>query len=234
MRRADRCVARTASNRLVVGIHPEPEDVELPLPQPEVARDQRVDLDGRDERDTRRHGHGGDQVAVRRRACRGRSGQASGRRRRRRRAPGPRARGRHPTGSSARAGRRSRVRAGRRHPRGQRDRGGASGAAWRGRTSAPRRPARAPRAAGCARWPRARPVAGSMSIWVALKTTGPIAHLEPRRQRVDEARQHGRGIEPDDAPHRARHPEVGLVGRAARAGSARHRSRRGCGSRPRR
>ncbi len=36
--------------RLVRRIHPEPEDVELPLPQPHVASHQRVDLDPRDQR----------------------------------------------------------------------------------------------------------------------------------------------------------------------------------------
>ena len=68
------------------------------------------------------------------------------------------------------------------------------------------------------RWIRsiwsARPVAGSMSTWQALNTTGPVAHLEPRRQRVDEPRQDGVRVEPDDAPHGAGHAEVGLVGRA--------------------
>ena len=59
----------------------------------------------------------------------------------------------------------------------------------------------------------ARPVAGSMSIWAALNTTGPLPDLEPRRQRVDEARQDGRRVEPDHAPHGTRHAEVGLVRR---------------------
>src|SRR5688500_2523164 len=40
----------------------------------------------------------------------------------------------------------------------------------------------------------------------------PLADLEPRRQRVDESRQDGFGVEADDAPDRARHPEVRLVG----------------------
>ena len=62
----------------------------------------------------------------------------------------------------------------------------------------------------------ARPVAGSMSIWAALKTTGAVADLEPRRQRVDEPRQDGLRVEPDHAPDRAGHPEVRLVGGPAR------------------
>ena len=70
------------------------------------------------------------------------------------------------------------------------------------------------------RWMRsiasARPVAGSMSIWTALKTTGPLAHLEARRQRVDEARQDGRRVEADDAVDRPGHAEVRQVGGAAR------------------
>ena len=55
-----------------------------------------------------------------------------------------------------------------------------------------------------------------------------LPHLEPRRQRVDEPRQHGRRVEPDHAPHGPGHAEVGLVRRAARAGSARRPSPRAC------
>ena len=40
--------------RLVVRVHPEPEDVQLALPQPEVAGDEGVDLDAGDERQARR------------------------------------------------------------------------------------------------------------------------------------------------------------------------------------
>jgi len=47
---------------------------------------------------------------------------------------------------------------------------------------------RGQRQASTSRWIRsmasARPVAGSMSIWLALKTTAPSPYLEPRRQRV--------------------------------------------------
>ena len=43
----------------------------------------------------------------------------------------------------------------------------------------------------------------------------PLADLEPRRQGVDEPRQDGPRLEPDHAPDRPGHPEVGLVGRAA-------------------
>ena len=57
-------------------------------------------------------------------------------------------------------------------------------------------------------------MAGSMSTWTALKTTVPLAHLEACRQGVDEARDDGLRLEPDDAPDRAGHAEVGLVGRA--------------------
>ena len=61
--------------RLVVRVHAEPEDVELALPQAEVAGDQGVDLDAGDE------GHAGRRPRRRRRrrgsrpACRGRSGR---------------------------------------------------------------------------------------------------------------------------------------------------------------
>ena len=64
---------------LVVRIHPEAEDVELALPQAEVAGDDRVDLDARDER----HARAGRRPPRRPRgsppACRGRSGPAGGR-----------------------------------------------------------------------------------------------------------------------------------------------------------
>ena len=68
------------------------------------------------------------------------------------------------------------------------------------------------------RWIRsiwmARPVAGSMSIWQALNTTGP----SPTSNRVGSALMNrGRtvvGLEPDDAPDRTGHAEVGLIGRA--------------------
>src|SRR4029078_7362231 len=42
--------AEDALERRVRGIHPEPEDVQLAFPQSEVARDERVDLDRRDQR----------------------------------------------------------------------------------------------------------------------------------------------------------------------------------------
>ena len=42
----------------------------------------------------------------------------------------------------------------------------------------------------------------------------PLAHLEAGRQGVDEARDDGPRREPDHAPDRAGHPDVGLVGRA--------------------
>ncbi len=61
----------------------------------------------------------------------------------------------------------------------------AAGTAWR-----PTRAGRSPaagltprRAAGCARWPAPGPVAGSMSIWAALNTTGP----SPTSKRVGSA-----------------------------------------------
>src|SRR5439155_9549145 len=44
----------------------------------------------------------------------------------------------------------------------------------------------------------------------------PVADLEPRRQRVDEPRQDRLRVEPDDAPDRPRHPQVGLVRGPAR------------------
>ena len=62
---------------------------------------------------------------------------------------------------------------------------------------------------------RARPVAGSMSICVALKTTGP----SPTSNRVGSALMNRgrtvRRVEPDDAPDRAGHAKVRLVGGAA-------------------
>ena len=55
------------------------------------------------------------------------------------------------------------------------------------------------------RWTRsiasARPVAGSMSIWVALKTTGPSATSNRVGSAVQEPRQHRRRVEPDDRPY---------------------------------
>ena len=60
----------------------------------------------------------------------------------------------------------------------------------------------------------ARPVAGSMSIWQGVEHDRSLPHLEPGRQGVDEPRQDGPRVEADDAPDRAGHPEVGLVGRA--------------------
>ena len=50
--------------RLVVRVHPEAEDVELALPQPEVAGDDGVDLDAGDERQAGRDSVGGDHLAV--------------------------------------------------------------------------------------------------------------------------------------------------------------------------
>src|SRR3954453_8988582 len=45
---------------------------------------------------------------------------------------------------------------------------------------------------------------------------GPLAHLEPRRQGVDESRDDRSRIEAVDAPDRAGHADVGLVRRAVR------------------
>ena len=50
--------------RLVVRVHPEPEDVELALPQPEVAGDEGVDLDARDQRHPGGDRTGRDHVAI--------------------------------------------------------------------------------------------------------------------------------------------------------------------------
>ena len=60
-------VALGGEDRLegVVGrVHPEAEDVQLALPQAEVAGHDRVDLDPGQERQAGRHGAGGDDVAV--------------------------------------------------------------------------------------------------------------------------------------------------------------------------
>ena len=72
-----------------------------------------------------------------------------------------------------------------------------------------------PRAAGCARWRARGRSPASMSIWAGVEHDRPLAHLEPRRQGVDEPRQDGRRVEADHAPHRAGHAEIGLVGRPA-------------------
>ena len=61
----------------------------------------------------------------------------------------------------------------------------------------------------------ARPVAGSMSICDGVEDDRAAADLEARRQGVDEPRQDGARVEADDAPDRAGHAEVRLVGRAA-------------------
>ena len=62
--------------RLVVRVHPEAEDVQLALPQAEVAGDDGVDLDAGQERHPGRDGAGRDDLAVARPACRGRSARA--------------------------------------------------------------------------------------------------------------------------------------------------------------
>src|SRR6185369_13498680 len=49
-----------------------------------------------------------------------------------------------------------------------------------------------------------------------IEDDGPLAHLEARRQGVDEARDDRPRLEADDAPDRACHAEVGLVGGAVR------------------
>ena len=91
-------------------VHPEAEDVELALPQPEVAGDDGVDLDARDE------GHAGRDGARRRRprdsrrACRGRSGPGAGPRRPPRPGRARRAPRRRRSGSCGCGGRSSRGR----------------------------------------------------------------------------------------------------------------------------
>ena len=70
---------------------------------------------------------------------------------------------------------------------------------------------------------RARPVAGSMSIWVAFRMTGP----SPTSNRVGSAlRNRGRtvlGVEADDAVDRTGHARGRSDRPSRRAGSARHR-----------
>ena len=200
VRRAARWSASGYFERLVVKVHPEPEDVELAVVERDPAGEG-VDLDAGDQFELRGHrpaehevAVGGERVVVGDRERRdpgvgGRPDQLD----RREDAVGPdRVRvevdgGRPTPGRSALSPTR-----------------GMSGHAQTSTYRAIRSIA------------RARPVAGSMSIWAALKTTAPSPDLEPRRQGVDEPRQDGLRVEADHAPHRPGHPEVGLVGRAAR------------------
>ena len=50
--------------RVVVGVHPEAEDVQLPFPQAEVARHEGIDLDARDQGHPVRDRGRGDDVAI--------------------------------------------------------------------------------------------------------------------------------------------------------------------------
>ena len=62
-----------------------------------------------------------------------------------------------------------------------------------------------------------RPAGGRIDVDLeGVEDDRALADLEPGRQRVDEPRQDGPRGEPDDAPDRTGHPEVGLVGRALR------------------
>src|SRR3954452_701089 len=56
------------------------------------------------------------------------------------------------------------------------------------------------------------PAGGGIDVDLdGVEDDGPLAHLEPCRQRVDESRDDGPRVEPDDAPDGARHADVGLV-----------------------
>ena len=74
--------------RVVVGVHPETEDMQLAFPQAEVARHERVDLDARDQRHPVRAPRPQRRRRGSRRACRGRSARRRARRRRTPPAPG--------------------------------------------------------------------------------------------------------------------------------------------------
>ena len=134
----------------VVRIHPEAEDMQLALPQAEIAVDDRVDLDARDERQAGRHGRRRPRPRDSRPACRGRSGPGAGRRPRPPRRRGPPERRHRPNASCGCGGRSSRGSGGRPAGPGRRQ-GVVTAAAPAGRHLRPRRDA------GSARWPgRAR------------------------------------------------------------------------------